>query len=228
MENSKITECLFSLKDEKYASFQKKLIPSVKPESIIGVRTPELRNLAREIYVSSGAEVFLSSLPHESFEENQLHAFLISLDKNYESVICQIEKFLPYVDNWATCDQMNPKCLAKNKSLLIEKISCWIKSSETYTVRFGIKCMMQYFLNDDFKVEYAEMISVIKSDEYYVNMMISWYFATALAKQWNLIFPFISEKKLDEWNLKKTVQKACESYRITDERKKMLRDELKK
>ena len=166
---------------------------------------------------------FLDELPHKFFEENQLHAFIISEIKDYDECILYLNKFLPYVDNWATCDQMSPKVFKKNHSKLLDQIKVWIKSSKTYTIRFGIGMLMQYYLDDDFKLEYLEMVSNIKSDEYYVNMMIAWYFATALAKQYDSTIKIIEGKKLDVWTHNKTIQKAIESYRITFEQKDYLR-----
>ncbi|MBQ9282105.1 MAG: DNA alkylation repair protein [Treponema sp.] len=224
MENNEsIRQKLFSLQDKKYRDFQAKLIPTVAAEKIIGVRTPELRKFAKELSKSSDCESFLSQLPHEYFDENQLHAFLISEIKEFEACMAHLERFLPFIDNWATSDQLSPKVFKKNKAVLLEKIRLWISSSKTYTVRFGIGMLMQHFLDDDFSPEYAGLVASVKSDEYYVNMMIAWYFATALAKQYEAVLPFITEKRLSPWCHKKTIQKALESYRVSDERKDILR-----
>lgn len=214
-------EKLFKLQDKKYQELQYRTIPNV--ENIIGVRTPELRKLAKELVKENNYKSFLEELPHKYFDENQLHAFIISELKDYNECINYVNKFLPYVDNWATCDQMSPKVFKKNLDKLLLEIKKWIKSKETYTIRFGIGMLMQYFLDDSFKVEYLETISKIRSDEYYVNMMIAWYFATSLAKQYNDTIKYIENNKLDIWTHNKTIQKAIESYRITDEQKEYLR-----
>ena len=235
-------EELFKLQDVKYRDFQKKLIPTVDPESVIGVRTPELRKLAKQLArlrtsktaadgkmtaadgkTAADVEAFLKDLPHEYFDENQLHAFIISEDKDYERCMADVEEFLPYVDNWATCDQMSPKVFKKNKDGLLLHVRKWLKSDRTYTVRFAIGMLMEHFLDDDFDPEYPKLVAKVKSDEYYVNMMIAWYFATALAKQHDAVIPYLEEQKLDVWTHNKTIQKARESYRITPEQKKYLK-----
>ncbi len=222
METDKIRERLFELQDEKYRDFQKGLIPGVE-EEFIGVRTPQLRALAKEIYKSGDYEGFLEELPHKYFDENQLHAFLISEMKDFEQCISRISAFLPYVNNWATCDQMSPKVFKKHKAELIDCIKEWMASDHTYTVRFGIGMLMQHFLDEDFDPCYPDMVASIRSEEYYINMMIAWYFATALAKQYDAVIPFIENKKLDTWTHNKAIQKSVESYRITDEQKSYLR-----
>ena len=214
---------LFKLQDKKYKEFQEKLIPTRDPDTIIGVRTPELRKYAKRLVKSNNYQSFLKELPHKYFDENQLHAFIISEIKDYDECIKYINEFLPYVDNWATCDQMSPKVFKKYRSNLLIEIKKWIKSKETYTIRFGIGCLLQHFLDEDFKPEYLEMVSKIKSEEYYINMMIAWYFATALAKQYDLALLYINNKKLDKWTHNKTIQKAIESYRITPEQKEYLK-----
>ena len=226
-------EELFKLQDVKYGEFQKKLIPTVDPEKIIGIRTPELRKLAKQLYKDAKAvdnkdtatnlERFLADLPHEYFDENQLHAFIISGEKDFDKCIGQVEAFLPYIDNWATCDQLSPKVFKKNKDSLLLHVREWLKSDKTYTIRFAIGMLMEHFLDDDFDPEYPEMVAKIRSGEYYVNMMIAWYFATALAKQYEAVLPFIEEQKLDVWTHNKAIQKARESYRITPEQKEYLK-----
>ena len=218
---------LFKLQDIKYRDFQVKLIPTVDSTSIIGVRTPDLRNLAKELVKSNNYSSFLDELPHKYFDENQLHAFIISELKNYDESIKYIDKFLPYIDNWATCDQLSPKAFKKNHDRLLESIKNWIKSDKTYTIRFGAGILMQHYLDEEFKPEYLKWISNIKSDEYYVNMMIAWYFATALAKQYETAIPYIENQKLSTWVHNKTIQKAIESYRITENQKEYLKS-LKK
>ena len=223
-----IIEELFNLQDKKYGEFQVKLIPTVDPKSIIGVRTPDLRKLAKEIIKSTDYELFINDLPHKYFEENQLHAFIISEIKDYDKCVEEVNKFLPYVDNWATCDQMSPKVFKKNHDKLLSHIKLWINSKETYTIRFGIGMLMEHFLNDDFKEEYLSLVSSIKSEEYYVNMMRAWYFATALAKQYSYAIKYIENEKLDIWTHNKSIQKAIESYRITPNQKEYLRSLKKK
>ena len=214
---------LFKLQDKKYGEFQTKLIPNIDSKTIIGIRTPELRKLANKLVKDNNYSNFLTQLPHKYFEENQLHAFIISNIKDYDECINYLNEFLPYVDNWATCDQMSPKVFKKCRSNLLIEIKKWIKSKETYTIRFGIGCLLQHFLDEDFKPEYLEIVSRIKSEEYYINMMIAWYFATALAKQYKLTKPYIENNKLDKWTHNKTIQKAIESYRISSEQKEYLK-----
>ena len=219
----KIREKLFELQDEKYRDFQVKLIPGYDAETMIGVRTPELKKLAKELFKDAHIESFLSDLPHKYFDENQLHAFIISEYKDFEKCIEKVNQFLPYVDNWATCDQLSPKVFRKYPAELLDQIKKWMASDETYTKRFGIGMLMQYFLDEKFKPEYPEMVAKERSEEYYVNMMIAWYFATALAKQYEAVLPFIEEHRLDKWTNNKAIQKAVESYRITDEQKAYLK-----
>lgn len=223
MLQEKILEALFENQDTGYRDFQSKLIPTVDKDSIIGVRTPKLRELAKEFAKDREAEEFLNTLPHKYFDENQLHAFIISLDKDYAHCIEAVDRFLPYVDNWATCDQLSPKIFRKHRSELIDRIKQWISTDSTYSVRFAVGMLMEHFLNEDFRPEYPELVSTIRSDEYYVNMMIAWYFATGLAKQYESILPFITEKRLDPWTHNKAIQKATESRRITAEQKEFLR-----
>ncbi len=218
-----IREKLFKLQDKKYREFQIKLIPNIDSDTIIGVRTPELRNYAKQLVKSGSYSTFLDDLPHKYFDENQLHAFIISEIKDYDECITYINEFLPYVDNWATCDQMSPKIFKKYKDKLIDQIEIWLKSKETHTIRFGIGMLMQYYLDEEFKPTYLKRVSSIKSKEYYVNMMIAWYFATALAKQYEATIPYIENNKLDNWTHNKTIQKAIESYRITQEQKEYLK-----
>ena len=218
-----IRDELFSLQDIKYRDFQAKLIPTVSADSVIGVRTPELRKLAKKELKKDNIGDFLDTLPHEYFDEKQLHAFIISDIKDYDECIKRLEKFLPYIDNWATCDQLSPKVFKKHKSELLGKIREWIASKETYTVRFAIGMLMQHYLDEDFDIEYPEMVSKVRSEEYYVNMMIAWYFATALAKQYDVVLPFIEGKRLSDWTHNKAIQKSIESYRISPEQKEYLK-----
>jgi len=218
-----IREELFRLRDGKYRDFQSRLIPTAAPETIIGVRTSELRRFAKELMKRGNISPFLEALPHRYFDENQLHAFLLSELKDYGRCLEEVCRFLPYIDNWATCDQISPKVFARHRGELIEEIRKWIRSGQTYTVRFGIGMLMQHFLDDGFDPVYPEMTASIRSDEYYVNMMIAWYFATALAKQYEAVLPFLEEKRLAPWTHNKAIQKALESYRIKPEQKAYLR-----
>ena len=219
----KIQEELFTRQDIKYRDFLAGLIPGKTSEVMIGVRTPQLRALAKVISKDGNYEEFLRDLPHKYFDEDQLHAFIISGIKDYDRAMEELELFLPYVDNWATCDQMSPKVFKKNKKDLLKHIKDWIKSDKTYTIRFGIGMLMEHFLDEDYDIKYPKMVAALRSDEYYVNMMTSWYFATALAKQYDSILPFIEGKKLDVWTHNKAIQKAVESYRITPEQKEYLK-----
>ena len=223
MNKKDLYKKLKSLKDEKYREMQVKIIPNIAPDSVIGVRTPDLKIIAKEMLKKGEYRDFLQELPHKYFEENQLHAFIISGIKDYEECVEEVERFLPFVDNWATCDQMCPRVLAKHKKELLTNVKKWIKSKDTYTVRYGIGTLMRHFLDDDYDVRYPEMVAKLRSDEYYINMMIAWYFATALAKQYDSVLPFIEEKKLDDWTHNKAIQKSVESYRITDEQKAYLK-----
>ena len=218
-----IRETLFSLRDEKFAAFQARLIPNVAPERIIGVRTPALRKLAKTLRGSGEAEEFLKALPHDFFEENNLHAFLLCEMKDFDACVQAVEDFLPYVDNWATCDQMSPVVFHKNKQALLPYIRCWIASERCYTRRFGTGMLMSHFLDEDFREEYLRLVSDKRSEEYYVNMMIAWYFATALAKQYEAALPYLENRRLDPWVHNKTIQKAVESFRVSDEHKACLR-----
>ena len=214
---------LFRLQDVKYRDFQSRLIPSYDSDTMIGVRTPELRKLAKQAGRRTDVSVFLDDLPHTYFDENQLHAFILSEMKDYEACLKRVDSFLPYVDNWATCDQMSPKIFKKYRTELLGSIRNWIKSHQTYTIRFGIKMLMEHFLDEDFSPAYPELVAEVKSDEYYVKMMIAWYFATALAKQYEAVLPFIEEQRLEVWTHHKTIQKAVESYRITPAQKEYLK-----
>ena len=218
-----IRDELFKMQDIEYRDFNSKLIPTVKKEDMIGVRTPELRKYAKKLLKEEGVEDFLHSLPHKYFDENQLHAFIISEIKDFKFCIDELINFLPYLDNWATCDQLSPKIFKKYRNDLLPHIYEWLKSDKTYTVRFGIGMLMEHFLEEDFKTEYPEMVAAVRSEEYYINMMTAWYFATALAKQYESILPFIEGNKLDTWTHNKSIQKAIESNRINAEQKNYLK-----
>ena len=218
-----ILQRLFALQDVEYQVFQCKLLPTVAPERILGVRTPALRQYAKELYKRGEGEAFLAALPHRYFDENQLHAFLISLGKDYAATLAAVEAFLPYVDNWATCDQLSPRVFRKHRAELAEPVARWLKSEQTYTVRFGVGMLMEHYLDADFEPKYLDAVAALRSGEYYVNMMRAWYFATALTKQWDAALPHIEGRRMDAWTHNKAIQKALESYRVPEERKILLR-----
>lgn len=220
---TEIQKRLFALRDEPFGDFQARLMPTVERRSIIGVRTPALRALAKELKNSALAESFMAALPHEYFEENQLHGFLISLEGDYERCIAGLEAFLPYVDNWATCDQLSPRCFKKRPAGLSDKAREWMASEETYTIRFGAGVLMNHFLDADFDMIYPELVAGLRSEEYYVNMMAAWYLATALAKQYEAVIGYFEQQRLPLWTHNKAIQKALESYRVSGEHKTYLR-----
>ena len=219
MDKTDLHKKLYSLQDMKYRDMQIRIIPSINPESVIGVRTPELKRMATDVLKAGDYQEFLNELPHKFFEENQLQAFIISGIKDLNECMEELEKFLPYVDNWATCDQMSPKIFRKHRKELLTHIKKWIKAEKTYTVRFGVGMLMEHFLDEEFDPEYPAMVAEIRSEEYYVNMMIAWYFATALAKQYESVLPYLEQKRLDDWTHNKAIQKSLESRRITEEQK---------
>ncbi len=218
-----IQERLFALQDEKYGDFQSKLIPGLPREQVIGIRMPAMRKLAKEFAKEEEAAAFLKQLPHTYYDENVLHALLIASMKDYDACMEAVEAFLPYIDNWAVCDGLSPKVFRKHKKELLEKIKFWIPSEHTYTCRFGMGMLMRWFLDEDFQPEYLEMPAAVRSEEYYVNMMTAWFFATALAKQWDAAIPYLEQSCLDSWTHNKAIQKARESYRITPEQKEYLK-----
>lgn len=221
--NERIRRQLFELQDLKYRDFNSSLIPNVDKETVIGVRTPQLRKLVKELSKDPDIVIFLRTLPHKYYEENNLHGLIIESMKDYEKCIAEMKLFLPYIDNWATCDIISPKVFKKHLPELLDEIKVWMSSDHTYTIRFGIEMLMSFYLDEQFKPEYPEMVACIKSEEYYVNMMIAWYFATALAKQYDAVIPFIEEKRLEKWTHNKAIQKSVESYRITPEQKAYLK-----
>lgn len=220
---TEIQQQLFALRDEKYAQFQAKLLPTLPPERIIGVRTPALRAYAKQLARGPEAAAFLAGLPHAYFDENQLHAFLLGEEQDFAACLARLEEFLPYLDNWATCDQCSPRCFKKHKAQLVPQIQRWLASGQTYTVRFGIGMLLQHFLDEDFAPEYLDWVAALRSEEYYVNMEIAWYFATALAKQPAATLPYLEQQRLALWPHNKAIQKAVESYRIPPEQKAYLR-----
>ena len=219
----KLKPILFSMADENYRDFQSKLMPTVPKEKIIGIRTPLLRKFAKDFSKTPEAKIFLENLPHEFYEENNLHAFLLEFITDFDECAEAVTKFLPFVDNWATCDSLSPKVFGKNKEKLLHRIEKWLSAGDTYSVRFGIKMLMEHFLGEDFSAGYPERVAKIRSEEYYIRMMQAWYFATALAKQYEAVLPFIENRKLEKWTHNKAIQKAIESYRITEEQKEYLR-----
>ena len=219
----KIYKELEAIKEEEYAAFQARLIPSIDPSTIMGVRVPKLRALAKSYIKDQECQDFLVSLPHAYYDENMLHGILVSEIKDFDTCIDKLEAFLPYVDNWAVCDIMSPKVFKKHKEELLDKIKIWISSDQTYTCRFGLEMLMTHFLDDDFKPDYLDLVAGLRSQEYYVNMMIAWFFATALTKQWEASFPYIEARSLDDWTHNKAIQKARESLRISKERKDYLK-----
>lgn len=218
-----ISEELFALQDTEYQVFQSKLMPTIPPETVIGVRTPLLRKLAKELAGTPQAEHFLQSLPHRYYEENNLHAFLIEKIRDYDTALAETERFLPYINNWATCDCFCPKVFAKHKEELLISLRRWLGSDQTYTVRYAMGMLMRYYLDEDFQPEYLAWVAGVHSEEYYLNMMRAWYFATALAKQPDAALPWLTDRRLDVWTHNKTIQKAIESYRISPEQKDYLR-----
>lgn len=218
-----IIEELFSLQDVSYGDFQARLTPGIPREEIIGVRVPEIRKLADRIGKEQETAEFLEALPHRYYDENMLHGVLLSEMRDFDTCIAAVDRFLPYVDNWAVCDIMAPKVFKKNKPALLDKTQQWSASEKTYTCRFSLETLMRHFLDGDFRSEYLEIPAGIHSDEYYVRMMIAWFFATALAKQWEAAVPYIESRRLVPWVHNKTIQKARESYRITPEQKEYLK-----
>ena len=214
---------LFELQDLKYRDFHAKLMPTVNKEKIIGVRTPALRIFAKNYGKTEEAKEYLQILPHQYYEENNLHGLLIEQIKDYDICLKEIDRFLPYIDNWATCDLLALHMMKKHRDIFIREVYRWMESDQPYTIRFGISMLMRHYLDEGFKPEYPEKVATIRSEEYYVNMMRAWYFATALAKQYEKILPFLEEQRMDIWTHNKTIQKSIESYRITQEQKDHLR-----
>lgn len=214
---------LFALQDKGYREGSIKLNPSVDPDTIIGIRIPALRALAKELKGTDAAAAFIAALPHQYFEEYSLHTFLIGYIKDFDEAIAQTERLLPLLNSWALTDSMRIKAFDKDPARLLPTIDKWLGSGDTYTIRYGILCLMNYFLDARFDPCYLKKVAAVRSDEYYVNMMIAWYFATALAKQYEAALPYIENRRLDQWTHNKAIQKAIESYRVTDEHKRYLR-----
>ena len=214
---------LFDLQDTKYQAFEAKLVPNVDPARVIGVRMPDLRALSKELRGTEDAERFMAELPHTYLEENTLHGLLAALIKDPVLCIAKLDEFLPYVDNWATCDVISPVSFKKHPDCLLPKVREWLRSDHTYVIRFGMGTLMSFYLDDAFSPEYPQWVADVRSEEYYVRMMIAWYFATALAKQPDAALPFLTNRCLDPWTHNKTIQKACESFRISPEMKETLK-----
>ncbi len=221
---TEIQKKLYNMQDVKYKSFNSKLIPNVPLEKQIGVRIPDIRRLAKEIRNTEEAKEFLSQLPHEYFEENNLHGYLLETIDDFDTAIEMTEKFLPFIDNWATCDTMSMKVFSKNIPALYEKIKVWLKSEDTYTIRFGVNMLMKFFLDENFSEEVLKLVAEIQNKEYYVNMVRAWFFQAAMAKQRDYMLPYLTERKLDKWTHNKTIQKCRESFRISDKDKKLLKE----
>ncbi len=218
-----VYERLTKCRDEKYQEFQSKLVPNIPKETIIGVRTPDMRKIAKDIKGTKEAEEFLTELPHKYYEENLVHFFLVAMIKDFDECVEAVEKFLPFVDCWPVCDQSSPKVFKKNHEKLLPLIKKWIGSDHVYTARFGIRMLMNEFLDEDFKPEYLEWVAAVDGEDYYIKMMVAWYFATALAKKYDETVVYIEERRLEPWTYKKAIQKAVESYRVTDEHKEHLK-----
>ena len=219
-----ITVKLFEMQDIKYRDFTSKLIPNISCDTVIGVRLPQLKKLAKELYKSGEYVSFVNTLPHTYFEEYHLHCYIISEIKDFEAFVIELEKLLPYIDNWSVCDSLRPKCFAKNKEIALNHIKKWLLSEHIYTQRFAIEMLMVHYLNADFKPEYLELVSKVEGEDYYLKMMVAWYFATALAKQYEATLPYIENRLIkDKWTHNKAIQKSLESYRVTNEHKAHLK-----
>lgn len=218
-----IRERLLACQDKEYGDFHAKLVPNLPRENIIGVRVPVLRKLAKELRRMPEGEVFLEELPHQTYDENMLHGLMLTQEKDYQECLQKVKRFLPYIDNWAVCDCLSPKVFQRHREELMEEIPAWASSGEVYTCRFGLEMLMKHFLEEDFREAYLEIPAGVRSEEYYVNMMIAWFYATALSKQWESAIPYLENRTLTEWVHNKTIQKAIESYRITPQQKAYLR-----
>lgn len=220
MKQEELQRALFALQDTKYRDMQVRIIPNIDPNTIIGVRTPELRRLAKEM---EDGDIFKQALPHQYFEENQVHSFLLERGKDFSATVSDVDKFLPYIDNWATCDQLSPKVFKKHRRELLPHIYRWLQSDHPYSIRYGMEMLMVHYLDEDFDAAYPELVANIRHEDYYVKMMVAWYFATALAKQYDAALPYITEYRLEKWTHNKAIQKAVESYRISPEQKEFLK-----
>lgn len=218
-----VTDRLKELAEHEYADFQSKLVPGIARESILGIRVPILRGFAKEIIKEGLEQEFIENLPHQYYDENILHSIILSQNKDFDTCLALVEDFLPYIDNWAVCDILSPKVFGKHKEKVLPKIRLWIASKEVYTCRFGVGMLMSFFLDEDFSPELLELPAAVISEEYYINMMLAWFYATALAKQWDESIIYLEKHKLTEWVHQKTIQKGRESYRISAEQKEYLK-----
>ena len=214
---------LMEVRDDTYREFQARLVPGIPKETILGVRTPEMRKIAREVYESPDREAFLNDLPHQYYEENLVHFFVISLIRDFDACVQAVDAFLPYVDCWPVSDQATPKAFRKNHGKVLPYVRKWIASEHVYTARFGMRILMNEFLGEDFRKEYLDLVADNKGEDYYLKMMAAWFFATALAKRYDETIPYFESRRLDEWTHRKAIQKAVESYRVTDEHKAYLK-----
>lgn len=216
---------LLALQDTGYKAFHSRLVPDTPPDSIIGVRTPELRKLAKKMAKDPRIGLFLDDLPHRFYEERSLHGFIICEEKDYSLLVNRLERFLPHIDNWGTCDLLSPKAFKRkeNREQLLNDIRRWMTSDQPFTIRFGTEMLMSHFLGDAFQPAYLDWVAAIRNEHYYVRMMVAWFFATALAKQWQYTLPYLEKDMLEKWTHNKSIQKAIESYRITPEQKALLR-----
>ncbi len=214
---------LNEVRDEAYRELMIRLVPNVPPETVVGVRTPEMRRIAKDVFTSADRDAFLNDLPHKYYEENLIHFFVLSMIRDFDECVRRVEAFLPYVDCWPVSDQATPKAFRKNHEKLLPYIRKWIASEQVYTARFGIRMLMNEFLDADFKEEYLSLVAAKQGEDYYLRMMVAWYFATALAKRYDETVPYLEARRLDEWTHRKTIQKAIESFRVTDAHKEYLR-----
>lgn len=218
-----VYEKLLACRDEEFGAFQRKLVPNISPDTIIGVRTPQMRKIAKEVFGTEEGDSFIKKLPHTYYEENMVHFFMISLIRDFEECFRAVEEFLPFVDCWPVSDQSTPKVFKKNHEKLIPAVTRWIASNHVYTARFGLRMLMNEYLGEDFKEEYLELAASKTGEDYYLKMMVAWFFATALAKRYEESVVYLEQCRLDPWVHKKTIQKAVESFRVSEEHKNYLR-----
>ena len=218
-----VYEELCKVRDNKYKEFQSALVPNISKDTILGVRTPEMRKIAKDMFNTDEGKKFLKKLPHKYYEENLVHFFMIAMIKDFDECVKETECSLPYIDCWPVCDQSSPKAFKKKHDELLPLIKKWIDSDHVYTSRFGMRMLMNEFLGEDFKPEYLTWVASKKGEDYYLKMMVAWYFATALAKQYDATIPFFEKHILDDWCHKKAIQKAIESFRVSDEHKEYLK-----
>lgn len=218
-----VRDRLEQFRDEKYREFQSKLVPNISKDVILGVRTPAMRRVAKEFFGTEEGDAFMTELPHALYEENLVHFFMIALIKDFDRCIAETERFLPYVDCWPVSDQSSPKVFSKKHEKLLPYIRSWIDSDHVYTARFGMRMLMNEFLGPDFRTEYLDWVANKTGEDYYLRMMIAWYFATALAKQYDAAVKVIEKRTLEPWTHNKAIQKARESFRVSEEHKAYLK-----